>query len=195
VSIGKRIAGVIAVVAVLAGAGYGIWRWRHAHAKPPVEYDTATVDRGRIIARVTATGTLSALVTVQVGSQVSGRVAQLMVDYNSPVKRGQIIAKIDPSLFNAALEQARANHLAANGNLTKAVAQEKDAQRQFDRAKSLLERRLIAQADYDTAEANLEVAKGQRAASEGQVAQARASLHQAEVNRAYTDIISPTTAW
>ena len=57
------------------------------------------LDRGRIVARVTATGTLSALVTVQVGSQVSGRIAEIYVDFNSPVKKGQVIAKIDPQLF------------------------------------------------------------------------------------------------
>jgi HlyD family secretion protein len=191
-SVARRFTGLAVALVILGGAGFGIWRWKARHAKPPVEYDTVTIDRGKIVARVTATGTLSALVTVQVGSQVSGRIAKLSVDYNTPVKRGQIIAKIDPQLFQAALEQARANHLAAQGNLAKTQAQERDAQRQFDRAKSLLERRLIAQADYDTAEANLDVAKGQRAASEGQLAQAAAALHQAQVNLAYTDIVSPT---
>ena len=72
-------------------------------ARPPVQWETAAVDRGRIVARVTATGILSALVTVQVGSQVSGRVQQLFVDFNSQVKKGQIIAKIDPQLFQSSL--------------------------------------------------------------------------------------------
>jgi HlyD family secretion protein len=73
------------------------------------------VDRGRIVARVTATGTLSALVTVQVGSQVSGRIQALYADFNSAVKRGQPIAKIDPQLYRAAVEQATANLAAVEG--------------------------------------------------------------------------------
>src|SRR5512139_1381391 len=92
-------------------------------SKPAVQWETAAVDRGRIVARVTATGTLSALVTVQVGSQVSGRIQQLFADFNSPVKKGQLIAKIDPQLFQASLEQARANFAAAQGNVAKARVQ------------------------------------------------------------------------
>jgi HlyD family secretion protein len=179
-------------VLVLAGAGFGVWRWRATHHKPPVEFETAAVDRGRIVSRVTATGTLSALVTVQVGTQVSGTVQKLLVDFNSPVKKGQLIAKIDPQLFQAALEQAKANDQAAEGNLVKAEAQERDAGRQFERQKNLLDRKLIAQADFDTSQANLEVARGQTAAARGTVAQAKASLSQAQVNLNMTSILSPT---
>jgi HlyD family secretion protein len=180
------------VVLALGAAGGVAWRWRQAHQKPPVEFETVAVDTGRIVSRVTATGTLSALVTVQVGSQVSGRVQKLFVDFNSQVKKGQLIATIDPQLFAANVEQNRANLLAAVGNATKAAAQERDAQRQFERARSLVDRKLIAQADFDTAEANLAVARGQTAAAEGAVAQAKAGLHQSEVNLEYTKIVSPT---
>src|ERR1700743_1960623 len=100
----RSLVTVLAALVLAAGAGVGIYRWRTAHRKPPVEFDTATIDRGRIVSRVTATGTLSALVTVQVGTQVSGTVQKLFVDWNSPVKKGQLIAKIDPQLFDAALE-------------------------------------------------------------------------------------------
>ena len=79
--------------------------------KQPIRYETQKASRGDIVARVTATGTLSALVTVQVGSQVSGRLIEINVDYNSPVKKGQVLAKIDPELFNAQREQGRANLL------------------------------------------------------------------------------------
>src|SRR5438046_7324397 len=81
------------------------------------KFDTVKIDRGRIVARVTATGTLSALVTVQVGAQVSGRIQELKVDFNSPVKKGQIIAKIDSQLSAASVEQACANSVAAQGSL------------------------------------------------------------------------------
>ncbi len=106
----RLLATSLAALVVLLTAGLGVARWRAAHKKPPVEFDTAAVDRGRIVARVTATGTLSALVTVQVGTQVSGTVQKLFVDWNSPVKKGQLIAKIDPQLFEASLEQAQANY-------------------------------------------------------------------------------------
>jgi HlyD family secretion protein len=189
---GRRFIPLALVALALGAAGVVTWRWRQAHQKPPVEFETAAVDTGRIVSRVTATGTLSALVTVQVGSQVSGRVQKLFVDFNSQVEKGQLIATIDPQLFAANVEQNRANLLAAVGNATKAAAQERDAQRQFERARSLVERKLIAQADFDTAEANLAVARGQTAAAAGAVAQAKAGLHQSEVNLGYTKIVSPT---
>src|SRR6266481_1130817 len=111
--------GIIAIAAI----GVGVYVWARAGKKPVQKYETVKVDRGRITSRVTATGTVSALVTVQVGSQVSGRIAELFADFNSQVKKGQIIAKMDPELFKAAVEQSRANFAAAKGNLEKAQAQ------------------------------------------------------------------------
>ncbi|HEY6004768.1 MAG TPA: efflux RND transporter periplasmic adaptor subunit, partial [Anaeromyxobacter sp.] len=182
---------VAAVVAALVAAG-GIWRWRSGGKSGPAAIETARVDRGRIVAKVTATGTLSALVTVQVGSQVSGRIASLEADFNSPVKKGQVIARIDPQLFDAAVEQARANAVAAQGNLAKAKAQALDAQRQLERTRALAERKLVAQADLDTAEAGADAAKASVEAAQGSLEQTRAALHQAQVNLAYTRIVSPT---
>jgi HlyD family secretion protein len=187
----RRLTWLAAAVAV-AAAAVGLWRWQASRAKPKVQMDTVAVDRGRIVAKVTATGTLSALVTVQVGSQVSGRIAALYADFNSAVRKGERIAKIDPALFQATVEQARANYVAAQGNLAKARAQAVDAQRQRDRARALAERKLIAQADYDTASSNAEAAQATVEAASGSVEQARAALHQAQVNLAYTDILSPT---
>jgi len=157
-----------------------------------LRYETVKVDSGRIVAKVTATGTLSALVTVQVGSQVSGRIQQIFVDYNTPVKKGQLIAKIDPQLFEATVAQARANVIAAQGNLAKTQAQAVDAERQYRRARALSERQLIALAEVDTAQTNAEVAQASIEAAKGSLAQAQAALHQAQVNLAYTNIISPT---
>ncbi len=188
----KRRLLIIGILVLLAAAGVVGWRWRAASRKPKLQVDTALVDRGRIVAKVTATGTLSAIVTVQVGSQVSGRVAALYADFNSVVKKGQLIAKIDPQLFEAALQQARANLVAAQGNIAKAKAQAVDAERQAQRSRALIERKLIAQADFDTAQANSDAAKAQVEASAGAVEQARAALYQAEVNLAYTRIVSPT---
>ena len=181
------------VVGILLVVGaYGWFRVRKARAQGQVAYDTTAVTRGRIVAKVTATGVLSAIITVQVGSQVSGTIAALHADWNSKVKKGQLIAKIDPALFDAAVQQARANLVAAQGNLTKAKAQSVDAARQAARNKELLARKLIAQADYDTAQATADADAAAVVAADGAVAQAKASLNQAEVNLAYTDIKSPT---
>src|SRR5262245_57558351 len=125
------------IAALLGAAGFGVMRWRGAASASALKYETVKVERGRLVARVTATGTLSALVTVQVGAQVSGRIATLNADFNTRVKKGQMIAKIDPALFLATLEQARANMLAAQGNLAKARAQALDAKRQAERARAL----------------------------------------------------------
>jgi HlyD family secretion protein len=160
------------VALVVAGVVFVIGR----RAKPSaIAWTTATVDRGRIVARVTATGTLSALVTVQVGSQVSGR-----------------IQHIDPQLFQAALAQARANYLAAQGNLRKAKVQAEQAAIDFKRQADLAARNLIAQSDYDTAKSNLAAAQAQVEVNRGNLEQAEAALTQARVNLAYTNIVSPT---
>ena len=181
---------VAAVVVLLAGAA--VYFFLH-HRKPTaVKWETGKITRGNITARVTATGTLSALVTVQVGSQVSGRISQINVDFNSPVKKGQVVAKIDPQLFNAAVENAKANVAAAEGQLAQAKANAKNLDLQRQRSRKLREQNLVAQADLDTAEAAADAALANVQAEEGQLAQARAQLHQAQVNLAYTTIISPT---
>jgi len=180
----------VAALAVLATVAW--MRIAAARESGKVSYDTTAVGRGRIVAKVTATGTLSAIVTVQVGSQVSGTVAALYADFNSKVTKGQLVAKIDPRIFEATVEQGRANLVAAEGNLAKAKAQATDAARQADRNRELLSRKLVAQADYDTAQATADADSAAVAAAVGAVAQAKAQLHQSEVNLAYTDILSPT---
>ncbi len=179
------------VILGAAAAGYGYWRKQNNDKPPAIRYETATVDRGRIVAKVTATGTLSALVTVQVGAQVSGRIAELGADFNSEVQKGDMLVRIDPQLFQAAVEQARANYMASKGDLAKAKAQAGDADVQLRRAKQLAENHFIAQADHDTARANAAAAHASVAAADGHLAQAKASLHQAEVNLTYTTIYSP----
>ena len=187
----KRTLWIVVAVVVVVG-GLAIWRMREAKAKGELHYETARVDRGKIAAKVTASGSLSAIVTVQVGSQVSGRIAALYADFNSTVKKGELIAKIDPQLFEASVAQARANYVAAQGNLAKAKAQALDAERQYNRSVTLAQRKLIAQADLDTAQATADAAKAGVDAAMGSVEQAKAQLHSTEVNLAYTNIISPT---
>ena len=180
------------VVLVLALAGGTAYVLKRRSAKPKVQWETTAVDRGRITARVTATGTLSALVTVQVGSQVAGSILKLYADFNSTVKKGQIIAKIDPRLFQATLENARANYAQAKATLDKDRVLAKFADRQLKRQGPLAKDKLIAVSDLDTAESNAGSALAQVEADQANVKQALAVLHLAEVNLALTDIVSPT---
>ncbi len=179
------------VLAIVAGGGYGFWRWHGKQRVKPIKFETAQIDRGTVAAKVTASGTISSLVTVQVGSQVSGRVAEIDADFNAPVKKGMVLAKIDPRSFEAVLQQAQANEVAARANLTKARVLAADADRQWKRAKELAERKLVAEADRDTAQANADGAHAQVIAASGEVTQAEAARHLAEVNLAYTTIVSP----
>jgi RND family efflux transporter, MFP subunit len=180
------------VVLVLALAGGTTYLLKRRSAKPKVQWETTAVDRGRITARVTATGTLSALVTVQVGSQVSGSILKLYADFNSTVKKGQVIAKIDPRLFQASLENARANYAQAKAALHKDELQATFAGRQFQRQGNLAKEKLIAPSDFDTAESTAGTTLAQVEADRANVKQAMAVLHLAEVNLALTSIVSPT---
>ena len=142
------------------------------------QYKTEKVDRGNVTQTVTATGTVSALTTVQVGSQVSGVIARLYADFNSRVKSGQLLAELDPTPFEAQVEQRRAD-------LTRAQVQTEDARTKYDRQRRLLEAGLAAQADVDAAKATYDGARAQ-------VAQSQAALNQALTNLRYTRITSPT---
>lgn len=179
-----------AALVVLALA-VAVVRWVRARPEPTVAYETVTVDRGPIAAKVTATGTVSALVTVIVGSQVSGRIAALYADYGSQVTKGQTIATIDPSLFQAAVAQARANNASARAGVERAHAHTVQAEKDFARAKALLVNGLISRTDYDAAEAAIAAAKADEAAANASVSQTKAALDQAELNLHYTTITSP----
>ncbi|MGD0523866.1 MAG: efflux RND transporter periplasmic adaptor subunit [Polyangiaceae bacterium] len=181
----------LAVLVILATAGVVYWRYREAHRPPEVVYKTAPVEKRHIVGKVTASGTLSALVTVQVGTQVSGRISKLYADYNSHVKKGELVAKIDPQLFEASVQQAQANYLQAKAGVVTAKANAHNADLQYARTKSLKEANLAAQQDLDTAEANVATTHAAIDAANAQLAQAAAQLNTAQVNLSYTSIISP----
>jgi HlyD family secretion protein len=186
----KRLPWVLAFL-VLAAAGLACWRYTVAHRAPEVTYKTAPIENRHIVGRVTASGTLSALVTVQVGTQVSGRVQKLFADFNSPVKKGEVVAKIDPQLFEAAVQQAQANYLQAKAGVATADAAALAADKQLARTRALHDQNLAAQADLDTAEASYATTHAAVDAAKAQLAQAAAQLHTAEVNLSYTNIVSP----
>jgi HlyD family secretion protein len=182
----------VAVVAAIAvAAAVVLHRPRPTPAGPDIQYETVHADRGPIVAKVTASGTVSALVTVQVGSQVSGRVQAIYVDYNSTVKAGEVIARLDPLLFQAAVDQSSANYLTAQSALKTAQAQEVNTKLQYERSQSLLARSLVAQSDFDAAKAAHDASVAQVDGATSGVALALASLNQAKVNLGYATIVSP----
>ena len=180
-------------IVLLVAAGTGAYfAFGRSSGKPAGSlYETVEVSKGPLQARVTATGALAATVTVVVGTQVSGRVQQLMADFNSPVKKGQVVARIDPQLIEADLAQKRANHLAARANVAKAKVVAADARRQYERANSLLPKKFVSDSDVETALANAEAAEAGVRAADGALAQARAAMRQTEVNLGFTTIVSP----
>ncbi len=178
-------------ILVLAAAGGGVatWKWQ---AKPvPPSFETARVDRGRIAVQVSASGTLSGLRTVLVGSQVSGRIAELNADFNDTVKKGQLLARLDTQIFKAALEQSRASFVVAKSSVARAQAQAADAERQLARQQKLGEAQLLAPEVVESATTSAEVARAALAGARAQAQQSAASLRQAELNLAMTAIYSP----
>lgn len=155
------------------------------------QFTTKKVSLGKIKSQVTATGTVNAVTTVLVGTQVSGTIKSLYVDFNSYVKKGQLLAQIDSATFEAQVQQARANLSVAQANVKKSEAALIDTRRQFSRNKELFARKLIAKMDLDTTETNELSAAAQLEASKAQVEQARAALQVSETSLQYTKIISP----
>ena len=156
------------------------------------EYQTAPAEKTNVVSRVSTSGSLQAVVTVDVGSQVSGRVQELYADFNSKVKKGEKIAKIDPSLFQAAVVQAEANVMAARANVTRLEVTADDAERQAKRASEVFDQRLISETERDNAVATARAARASVDQARAQLAQTQASLDQARTNLRYTDIVSPT---
>jgi HlyD family secretion protein len=183
----KKILALIVVALAVGGAGFFWFSQKGSEAK----FRTEKVSAGNITSTVTASGTVNAVTTVLVGTQVSGMIKELFADFNSPVKKDQVIARIDPATFEAQVEQARAALFTAKANLERSEATLADALRAMNRAKELIAKNLIARSESDTAETNFLTAQAQVSASKAQVSQAEASLKTAETNLRYTKIISP----
>lgn len=184
----------VLVLTFVAGGG-ALWARRRAGTTtvPAFRFDLATVDRGPIRAKVTATGTVNPIVTVQVGAQVSGTIQALGADFNTVVKPGQMMAQIDPRLFKAAVQQAEANVLVTRANAAQVRAQLGNARKQASRNRYLLERKLVAQQDVDTTDTAAEALAAQLKATEAAATQAEAALATARTNLAYTTIRSPVS--
>jgi HlyD family secretion protein len=181
----RALTGLLFVAAVGAGVGaYYIKR-----GGPDVQIVTSPISRGDIIDTVGATGTLQAVTTVQVGSQVSGNISWLGADFNSIVKKGQVIARLDPSLFDAQLEQSKANLAQSRASLAKAQSDLErmrvmltDAQQKYTRAQELSAKSLLPQSDLDAAKIAVDSAQASLAAQQATVNQANASVSQSQAS-------------
>src|SRR5262245_9075842 len=167
----------VAWILIVAAAAVGVFFLVGSRGRPEAKYRTTPVDKGDITQTVTATGALSAVTTVKVGSQVSGIIAKLFVDFNSKVKKGDLLADLDPTPF-----QEKVNQNAAA--LEKAQVEMRNAGISLERQKALKAQGLAPQADYDAAQANYDSAKAS-------VAQAAAALKQARTDLSYTKIEAP----
>jgi HlyD family secretion protein len=185
----RRVGLVCGVAAI--GLAIGGYVFFNGERKAPVRYRTAAVERGSVVSVVSAIGTINPVVSVQVGTQVSGMIKSLHADFNTRVKAGDTVAVIDPEPFKARREQAASNLEMARSNLLRARADLAQRKRERDRLQSLVAEQFVSQNDVDVALTNYESAEAQVRVGEAQVRQAEAALNVADLELRYTVIRSP----
>lgn len=177
---------------VLVGSGVAFAAWRYAgRGETQPDYLTRPVERGVLEQQVSATGTVNPVESVEVGTYVSGPVQEIFVDYNSPVRRGQTVARIDPRTFAVKVRQREADVRTARARVEKDQADATFKQAVLKRTRELFERDLIAAQDVESAERDHAQARAQLALDRAKLAQQHAALEEARVNLGYTDIVSP----
>ena len=184
----KKIILTLIVLAALGASVYAYYK-RKAVVEPTVT--TMPLSRGDIAETVQATGTLEAVETVDVGTQVSGVVDEMAVDFNDIVKKGQVIARLDPSIIQTQIEQAKANVTRAEADLDRLRVNLADAKRKFEQAKLMWEKQLIPRDQYETAELNVKTQESQIRSSEAGLIQTKSQLNTQEVNLGHTVIRAP----
>lgn len=185
----KTLIIVLSLVVIIAVVlGFTLLK-KNSNNKP--KYRTDKVTRGDIEAVVTATGTLNPVVLVQVGSQVSGKIEKIYVDFNSKVKKGDILAELDQSQLQAKIEQNEANYQNAQASLERAKISLEIAQKKYERALSLFEKNLISYEEKEQAEANYLQAKSDLIAQQARTEQAKSQLEASKVDLGYAIIRSP----
>lgn len=178
----------IAIIAVIGLSGIGI---AHNLIKNRITYETTPLERCTITQVVEASGTINPVNTVSVGSVVSGLIESIYVDYNSQVKKGQLLAQIDPRNFQASVEQNTAQVQNAEANMAKIQAVTEMSRKTYVRYKNLYKKNFIAKSELDQAESDYLSNKAQIASAAAQISQARANLATAKTNLGYTKIIAP----
>ena len=155
------------------------------------DYLTSPVEKHTITQVVEASGTVQPVQSVSIGSQVSGMIKEIYVDYNSKVKKGQLLAQIDTSLFTAQVEQSQANIANARANLAKIQAVAENDKKTLNRYRNLYKRNFIAKSELDLAESTYKSDLAQISAARAQISQASAAYNTAAANLRYTRIVSP----
>ena len=176
----RLIVGLSVLLAATAG-GYGFWR-QNGQTDPQQRYKTQPVDRGEIVQTVSANGTLQPVVVVNVGTQVSGTVKALHSDFNQPVKPGQVLAELDPALFNAQAEQSLANVANAQSAL-------RLAETRLTRTRQLVERNFLSRAELDQVNQAQESARAQLALAQAQLARDRTNLRNAVIRSPIAGVV------
>ncbi|MBX3199205.1 MAG: efflux RND transporter periplasmic adaptor subunit [Labilithrix sp.] len=184
----RRVA-ALGVVAALVGGGLA-YRAKNRPA-PPAKYVTALPSTGDVAEKVQATGAVQPLLQVDVGSQVNGRVAKVHVDFNSVVKKGAILAEIDPIQYGQQVSQVSAQVLAQKAQVESAKANHAAARVAFERTQRLFQQGLASKGELDTAQGQYEVTRAQQAAAEAQIGAIQAQLQQSQTNVGWTKIYSP----
>lgn len=182
---------IVVVSLLLAAAGIAAGAYYATRDPEQPQVITAAVTRGDVVEAVSATGTLEAVTTVQVGTQVSGTIQSLHADYNSIVRKGQVIARLDPSLFQTQIDQQRANLVRSEAEVERLRVQVDDARTKLARAQELSARNLIPASELESAQVTVRAAQAQLQSAQAQVTQSRASLNQADVNLQHTVIAAP----
>jgi HlyD family secretion protein len=185
----KRKTLALLAIVVAATISVGAFYTRHGDEAPA--FTTEAVSRGDIVNVVSSTGTLQAVTTVEVGSQVSGTIESLSADFNSMVKKGQLLAKLDQSTFISAVDQAKAALVNAEAEVERLRVAQSAAESALSRARDLASRQLIPAADLQDAETTAALAKAQVVGADARVVQARSSVKSAQVNLEKTVIRSP----
>jgi HlyD family secretion protein len=181
------------LAAVLVAVSLALYALHIHYRDKPDEpkYTTAPVEKGTVRSEITSTGTIRPLVEVQVGSQLSGTIKDLYADFESTVQQGQLIALIDPATFEAELDQARADLIAAKAALNQARVTHEDESRTLARKVSLIANQSISQSDYDSAKTRADRAEAQVLLEEARLEQLEAKLRKVQVQLDYTRIIAP----
>ncbi len=186
----KRIAVIIGLVVVLGGGSLAGYRF-YKNQSQNLQYKTEKVQKGSLSAQVIATGTVNPVTLVQVGSQVSGAIIKLFADFNSVVRQGQVIAQIDPALFQAKVDQSEADLKNARASLEKEKTSLADNLRTLNRYKTLFQSNLVAQTDVDQAQTKYDLSTASVKTAQAQIETAQANLASARTNLNYTTIRSP----
>ncbi|MFY2764055.1 efflux RND transporter periplasmic adaptor subunit [Arenimonas sp. MALMAid1274] len=180
-----------AVIVILALAAAAWWTWGRGQGDAAGGFRTGAVERGEVRVVISATGTLRATTTVAVGSQVSGQVKSVAVDFNDTVTRGQVIAELDPAPLQSRLEQAQADLASARAAVNEAQATLKNAEADYSRKSDLVSRQLIARSEADLALAARDQARARVTSAQAAVLQRQAGVDNARLDVDYTVIRSP----